>query len=156
MARADALIARQCNRCGKSFKNRRALECCVAVHCKRCDSRFYESADGRRPVCLTQYSTRLCVSLHLTYVVSGHELTCAHKLAGQPILVSVTECEGLDELDKVFRRRARKVGRSHRSVVQGKVEVQDLASVTVPAVNDKVDGETHQRELISEELCEQT
>ena len=33
---------------------------------------------------------------------------------------------------------------------------QDLAGVTVPAVNDKVDGETHQRELISEELCEQT
>ena len=39
---------------------------------------------------------------------------------------------------------------------KGEVEVQDLASVTVPAVNDKVDGETHQRELINEELCEQT
>ena len=30
-------------------------------------------------------------------------------------------------------------------LVQRRVEVQNLASVTVPAVNDEVDGETHQR-----------
>ena len=50
-------------------------------------------------------------------------------------------------------RDPRRGDRLARSVlVQGRVEVQDLASVTVPAVDDKVDGETHQLELICEQM----
>ena len=53
-------------------------------------------------------------------------------------------------------REPRRGDRLARSVlVQGRVEVQDLASVTVPAVNDKVDGETHQREL-NADICTRT
>ena len=60
-------------------------------------------------------------------------------------------------LHSASARDPRRGDRLARSVlVQGRVEVKDLASVTVPAVNDKVDGETHQRELNSEEICEPT
>ena len=63
----------------------------------------------------------------------------------------------LHKLSVPSARDPRRSDRLARSVlVQGRVEVQDLASVTVPAVNDKVDGETRRRELINEELCEQT